>query len=100
MLQIIGMLAGIISGSVWEYLGTNAYKEYPTLFPGLLTNHAGKTLHLHHWFIYFLIILFTSIWAYKTNKLFHPATIMFEFFFLAGIIFDIFKYPNWYKFIY
>jgi hypothetical protein len=98
-MQIIGILVGIIGGVVWEMLSTSPFKNFPTLFPSLLVNNSSKILHIHHWIFYLTVLLVTLGWSLKNQKLLHPAVLMIVAFLSSAILYNFYKFGDWYKFI-
>ncbi len=97
--QFAGILAGVISGLVWEKLGTTAYKNLPTITPSLVVNVWGKSLHFHHWVVYLALLLCILIIAIKMDRTFHPSILMILSFFTSAMFYDFFKFSDWYIFI-
>jgi hypothetical protein len=97
--QILGVVVGFLSGVTLEILATSPYKDFPALFPSQFINSSSSKIHLHHWILYFLLLLITLIWSYKTDKLFHPAVLFITFFLLGAIILNFLKFPDWFIFI-
>ncbi len=98
-LQLVGIISGIIIGSVWEILGTSTYHGNSSLVPSLFVNFFSKNFHLHHWVIYFLLTLLVAVIAYKTDRLFHSSILLILFFLISATVFNILRFPDWYKFL-
>lgn len=96
---IVGIIIGAISGIVWEWLATSPFRNHSTLFPSVIINNSDKSIHIHHWIYYLLAGAVISIWALKTGKLLHPAILMINSFLIAAIVYNFWKYPDWYKFL-
>jgi len=99
MYQSLAIFVGLISGIVWEKIGTMPYKNIPTITPSLVINLSGKQLHLHHWLLYLALLLITIIIAIKTNRLLHPSALMIISFLLAAMLYNFIKFPDWYIFL-
>ena len=96
MYQITAILIGLISGVTWEELATTPYKNIPTITPSLFVKIYGKTLHVHHWFLYASLLIVFLIVAYRTNRLTHPTALMIFSFILGATIYNFIKFPDWY----
>ncbi len=83
---ILAIGAGTFSGLVWEYLGNKPHFDFPALMPSLFVKWEGRPLHLHHWLAYAFILVVLSLFAYKTNRLSHPAIIFLLSFFGSALI--------------
>lgn len=98
MAQIVGILVGVISGLTWEKLGTTPYKNIPSLIPSLVIEKQGKSLHIHHWPLYLLILVIVGIWSIKTERIFHPAILFAIAFLFSAIIYNFIQFPDSFKF--
>jgi integral membrane sensor domain MASE1 len=99
MHQLLGIIVGTFAGIVWEKISTAPYQELNQLVPSLIFNHAGRTFHLHHWPVYFLLLLVIVFVAVKTNRIFHPAVLMLAFFFIYALAYNFYKFPDWHIFV-
>jgi len=95
----MAIFIGLISGITWEKLGTTPYKNIPTITSSLNVNFDGKNLHLHHWLLYLGILIIVLIISSKTNRLFHPSVLMIFSFLLGAILYNFYKFPDWYIFL-
>ena len=98
-MQILGIIIGIVSGIVWEFLATSPYKEHHALFPSLFINNSTRVIHIHHWLIYLASILIVIILSAKAHKIFHPAVLMVLSFLLAAIVYNVLRFTDLYKFL-
>lgn len=98
-LQLIGIISGSLSGIILEILATTQFKDFPALFPSQFIPASSNKIHLHHWIWYFLALLITIAWSYKTGRLMHPAVLFITFFLLGAIILNFLKFPDWFVFI-
>lgn len=99
MYQLLAILVGLISGLTWEKLGTTPYKNIPTITPSLIIKQGEKSLHLHHWLLYLGILIVVIIISAKTNRVLHPSVLMIIFFLLGAMLYNFYKFPDWYIFI-
>ena len=96
---IIGLIVGLISGMVFEKLGSTPWNNFQTLVPSLLIENSGKRFHLHHWIIYLSVFLIIAFVTWKTDRMFHPAVIFVLSFLAGSLIFGFLKFPDWLTFI-
>lgn len=101
-MDIIGTIVGLTLGIIWERYATSHSwnKSRSTLFPSLIFKTTGKSVHLHHWIFYLLGGAIVSFWAVKTDSFHYPAVLAVDSFFLAAMLYNFKKYPDWYKFYY
>ncbi len=99
---IIGIIVGVILGIAWErYATTHSWNRgRSTLFPSLILRTSSKSLHLHHWIFYLVGGAILSVWAIKTGRFLYPAVLVVNAFFIAAMLYNFKKYPNWCKFWY
>ncbi|KKR49769.1 MAG: hypothetical protein UT84_C0020G0013 [Candidatus Curtissbacteria bacterium GW2011_GWA1_40_16] len=98
-MQVLGIFIGLISGLVWEMLSTSPFNNFPTLIPSLIVKTSTKNMHLHHWPIYLIALIILGVWSYKTTRITHPAILMIMSALFTAIVYNIFKSPDWYKFL-
>jgi len=98
LVQWLGILTGFFSGMVWEMIATAPYKNHQTLINSILLDNYNKLIHLHHWVLYFFLIILLVIWSARTDRLFHPAVLMIILFLLGAIAFNYYKYQDFFIF--
>src|ERR1700722_10022609 len=95
-------VVGAVMGVVWERFSTtySPNKDRSTLFPSLIIRRNNKSLHLHHWLFYFACVLTAIIWSLSKGRYFSPLILAVDSFFLAAMLYNFRKYPDWYRFWY
>lgn len=96
---VIGIIVGVISGVVWEWLATSPFGGHSALFSSVIVQGSNKSFHIHHWIYYLLAFAVISIWAIKTGRFLHPAILMVLSFFVAAMLYNFWKFHDWYKFM-
>jgi len=98
MIHVLGIIVGVISGTVWEFISTTPSQEHRTLVSSIFVNTSNKTFHFHHWLIYLGVIVLVLVWAIRTDKFLHPSVLMILSFLTSAIAFNFIKNPDWYIF--
>jgi hypothetical protein len=96
--QLLGIVVGLLGGIVWEKLGTVSWHGFSSLVPSLIIKFGGQTIHLHHWLIYFFMLITVVCLAWKTERLNHPAILFLISFLMGTIFYNFWRFPDWFKF--
>ncbi|MBI2598770.1 hypothetical protein HYW40_00915 [Candidatus Curtissbacteria bacterium] len=94
MSQIVGIIAGLIAGLIWEKLSTMPWDGHPTLIRSLILNINGARIHVHHFVAYFIIVSAVVVIALRTNRIFHPAVLMVLSFLFSAFFYYVWKYTG------
>jgi hypothetical protein len=97
--HLLAIVVGFISGGTWEYLANKPHKAFPTLVQSRFIAVSGKTIHLHHWLWYGLMLLIIVLWALKTGRFDHPAVLLALSALMGALLYGFIYFPNWLKFI-
>lgn len=97
--QVIGVVAGLCAGIIWENLATSKFGHFYTLIPSMFVKEGGTTYHLHHWVLYALTLVVIIFLAYKTDRLTHPAILFLLGGFFGGILVDALSFRDFAIFV-